>query len=238
MELYNVLAGSRLYGTNRPDSDYDYRVVRIEPIESLIGLQAPFEVKQYQDNGEDVAHYGLRKFCNLALSANPNILELLFAPKEAIQFINSDFEEIRAIRFHFLSQKIRKTFGGYAKSQIIQISQKDYQPVGAKAAIIAKHGWDTKAGMHLFRLCYQGYELLTNSNNYSPMLGGFALKEALTILNGQRSKEQVLTNCEALLKDLDNAHSLLPEEPDYRTVEHHVMRLLKAVISKYDISEL
>ena len=237
MELYNVLAGSRLYGTNRPDSDYDYRVVRIEPIESLIGLQAPFEVKQYQDSGEDVAHYGLRKFCNLALSANPNILELLFAPKDAIQFIDFDFEEIRAIRSCFLSQKIKKTFGGYAKSQIIQISQKDYQPIGAKAAIIAKHGWDTKAGMHLFRLCYQGLELLTNHASYSPRLEGFALKEALTILSGQRSKEQVLADCELWLKRMDEAESVLPEEPDYRTVENCVMRLLKRFISKYDFSE-
>lgn len=233
MELYKVLAGSRLYGTNRLDSDYDWRSVIPEPVESLIGLRKPYEVEQTIKNGQDVSAYGLRKFCALALGANPNILELLYAPKANVYCVSSGFDKILENRASFLSTKVRKTFGGYITSQIKQIEQKDYKPEGAKAGLIEKFGWDTKAGMHLFRLCYQGCVLLKEPDSYSPVLSGFALKECLTILEGKREKERVLADCKVFLRQIDSVETILPEEPDIDKVEELVMNILRGHIESY-----
>ena len=74
--IHRIWAGSRLYGTQRPDSDWDERGVCLMPPEALIGLQG-FE--QIQGPGDRVI-YGLTKFFKLALGCNPNILDILFAP--------------------------------------------------------------------------------------------------------------------------------------------------------------
>lgn len=227
MELYKVLAGSRLYGTNRPNSDYDYRAVVFEPLNSLIGLQKKFEVEQKIKDGQDVASYGLVKFCQLALGANPNILELLFAPQESIGFCDDKFKKVLDVRQSFLSQKIRKTFGGYALGQVKQLEQKEYKPEGSKAELIEKFGWDVKAGMHLYRLCYQGYWLLKVPQEYSPKLTGDALGTAQEILRGEWSKEAVLAVCKAGISMIDTVESKLPQEPDSDKVEKVVMELLR-----------
>lgn len=222
-ELYRVLAGSRLYGTNRPDSDVDLRMVVLEPIHTLIGLKPRFEVEQKIEGGVDQSTYGLGKFCNLALGANPNILELLFAKGDAIQFCHKDFLELRVNKFFFLSQKIRKTFGGYARGQIGLIDRKDYRPEGTKAHLIQRHGWDVKAGMHLYRLCQQGLTLLEDPEIYDPRLQGNALATAFSILNGEWSKEKLLETCENLVNQIDTVSSMLPNEPDFNHIQNLVM---------------
>ena len=41
--IYLVLAGSRAYGTNNPESDWDYRGIAISPIETYVGILDNFE---------------------------------------------------------------------------------------------------------------------------------------------------------------------------------------------------
>lgn len=118
--IHRIIAGSRLYGTARPDSDIDIRGVCLAPVETLLGLS---EFKQYQKEGEDWTIYELRRFCILALGANPNIFDLLMAPKEAWQIFDSRWETIYENRQAFLSQKARHTFSGYAVSQLKRIQR-------------------------------------------------------------------------------------------------------------------
>ncbi len=118
-----TLAGSRLYGTNREDSDYDVRGVMLDPIESLIGLdrfeQQTHRYFVYKDiKSDDAVIYGLKKFFALCLNANPNIIELLFCnPLYKSEF----WDDIVENRNLFLSNKIIHTFSGYAFSQLKRI---------------------------------------------------------------------------------------------------------------------
>lgn len=119
--MYKVLAGSRLYGTDRPDSDYDYRGVCFMPREALLGL---LNFEQYQvTKGKDVVVYGVTKFFRLAEKVNPNILDILFAPKSAWLFHTSEWDLVFNNRHLFLSQKVRHTFSGYAVSQLHRIKK-------------------------------------------------------------------------------------------------------------------
>ena len=114
--IHKIVAGSHLYGTARPDSDIDIRGVCLGPPETLIGLS---EFKQYQGSkNEDTCIYELRRFCSLALQANPNILDILFAPPDAWLIHDGRWRLIYDNRHAFLSEKVRYTFSGYAISQL------------------------------------------------------------------------------------------------------------------------
>lgn len=123
--IHRIHAGSRLYGTERPDSDWDERGVCMMPDVSLIGL-TEFEQYNHHDAEEDVVIYGLTKFFKLALQCNPNILELLFAPPETWLCETEEWWKIYERRGLFLSQRIRYTFAGYARSQLKRL-QRHYQ---------------------------------------------------------------------------------------------------------------
>lgn len=119
--IHRIVAGSHLYGTSRPDSDVDIRGVCLGPPETLIGLS---EFKQYQGSkDEDCTIYELRRFCSLALGANPNILDILMAPRETWQVSDLRWKLIYENRQAFLSQKVRYTFSGYAVSQLKRIQR-------------------------------------------------------------------------------------------------------------------
>ena len=114
--LYLVLGGSRAYGTNHPESDFDYRGVCVKPLEYYLGTKA-FE--QREDKTHDITIYDINKFFALAKNLNPNILELLFIdnPKHII-YEHPIMTRIKQHRHLFISKKAQYTFLGYAKSQL------------------------------------------------------------------------------------------------------------------------
>jgi predicted nucleotidyltransferase len=118
--LVEVVGGSRLYGTHRSDSDYDYRGVCLAPIPALIGLDPTFEQVEQHDPVDRVT-MELRKFLGLALGNNPNILDTLFAPKDQWVKATDDWLTIWNLRHDVLSQKVRKSYVGYAMSQLKRI---------------------------------------------------------------------------------------------------------------------
>lgn len=119
--IHEIVAGSHLYGTSRPDSDIDIRGVCMMPVESLLGLS---RFEQYiRTDEQDITIYGLNKFVDLSLGANPNILDILFAPPDKWRIITRQWQQIYSIRHMFLSQKARYTFSGYAVSQLKRLQR-------------------------------------------------------------------------------------------------------------------
>lgn len=119
--LFSTISGSHLYGTSTPDSDLDIRGVALSPVLSLIGISSFDQLEKRQPL--DLTIYSLKKYALLALDANPNIIELLFAPVEGPTCIEVDKRWLRIveIRDAFLSKKIAKTYIGYAESQLRDI---------------------------------------------------------------------------------------------------------------------
>ena len=115
--IHKIIAGSQLYGTSTPESDVDIRGVCLMPLQALLGLQN-FEQYQLLNEEQDVEIYGLTKFVRLALDANPNILDILFAPKDRWMMQTEEWQQIYDNRKLFLSTRVRHTFSGYAHSQL------------------------------------------------------------------------------------------------------------------------
>jgi len=133
--LFKIKSGSHLYGLNTPTSDLDYVGVYIE--DTFEDFIDPFNTKDEMDtsikskkeNGKndkdavDEKYFHLKKFIKLCADNNPNVLEMLFAPEDCIEYVDPDFKSL--ILDHpemFVNAKLIDRFIGYAKSQ----EQKSY----------------------------------------------------------------------------------------------------------------
>jgi predicted nucleotidyltransferase len=117
--LYDIISGSRAYGTFREDSDYDYRMVyTLDPLD----LIDPFHTEEVQTgiSGDvDEVSFEFRKFMNLAAQSNPNVIEFLFVPDHCIRFMHIAFQKnILNNRQAFLSKEASVRFAGYMKGQL------------------------------------------------------------------------------------------------------------------------
>ena len=114
--IFRTIAGSHAYGTATPESDVDIRGVFRLPNRQMLSLfDSP---NQVSDKKSDIQFYELRRYFELAMNANPNILELLWMPEDCIQYENDVWEKLRANRHLFASMKAYHSFIGYAYSQI------------------------------------------------------------------------------------------------------------------------
>jgi uncharacterized protein len=133
-------AGSRAYGTNRPDSDVDIKGVCIAPrayrdgfLHSFDQANAPEHLEPFKDllseperaivdqSNVDGVIFGLPKFMKLAAECNPNVIETLFVADEDVLASTVLGQMLRENRELFLSQKAVHTFRGYAVSQLKRI---------------------------------------------------------------------------------------------------------------------
>ena len=134
--LFEVISGSRAYGTHKPTSDTDYRGVFIQPIENLLGND---RILQVSDETNDITYYEIGRFLQLLQTQNPNIIELFNIPEENIIYKHPQFQEILDYKDKFLSKECRNSFGGYAISQIKKargLNKKIVNPVDEKRKTI------------------------------------------------------------------------------------------------------
>ena len=111
--ILECISGSRAYGLDTPSSDTDIKGVFLLPKEDFYGLNY---VPQVNNETNDIVYYELRRFVELLSQNNPNILELLNTPEEAILYKHPFLAEIKPEIF--LSKLCKDTFGNFALSQI------------------------------------------------------------------------------------------------------------------------
>jgi hypothetical protein len=126
-KILKVLTGSNLYGTNTPDSDFDYAGIMIADKRYYLGLDSVEEVdcsivsKQVTGKNDkdavDFKLYEFRKFVRLAMGNNPNILEILFAPQSNIVFKNEFGQRLLDNAHLFPYRGLKQKFLGYAFTQ-------------------------------------------------------------------------------------------------------------------------
>ena len=88
--LLEAISGSHAYGLNTETSDVDKRGVFLMKEDHYLGLRY---VEQINDEKNDITYYELRRFLQLALQGNPNILELFNCSEEHILY-NCDVSKL------------------------------------------------------------------------------------------------------------------------------------------------
>jgi hypothetical protein len=149
----------------------------------------------------------VERFCELALKANPNMLEVLWSPLIHVRTPLGD--ELLDLRDAFLSQLAYQTFSGYVLGQFKRIE-----------ADLRRHGgprW--KHVMHLLRLLLTGRALLADGTLTLDV--GAQRDRLLAVRQGEMSWDEVERWRLSLHTDLDDAllHTPLPPAPDFARVD-------------------
>lgn len=219
-----VLAGSRLYGIETPESDYDYVGAIVEPMDYRIGLnkhghQQGFEQHTFKyDAGNRLnpdpyegTIYSLWKLAQMLAEGNPTSLCTLFATPTIDRYgICTD-----AFRSLVLSKRSGHRFLKYMEAQRKSMIGQRSKGI-ARTAIIEAHGYDTKFAGNLIRLGYQGIEFLKTGTITLPM-PDHERKMVGRVRCGIYSEDDVIMLATNLQADMEDALAVctLPEEPQW-----------------------
>lgn len=91
--IMECISGSRAYGLDTPTSDTDIKGVFLLPKEDFYGLDY---TPQVSNPTNDIVYYEFGRFMELLSLNNPNILELLNTPKEAVLIKHPFLNEINS----------------------------------------------------------------------------------------------------------------------------------------------
>lgn len=212
------IVGSRAYGLNTEDSDYDRLGIFVAPTEEILGLSQPKDTIHSTD--PDLTYHEISKYLRLALAANPTVLELLFLPEyETITYWGEHLVEIRKA---FLSNAINNSYAGYAKQQFERLKRRgDFSSTLKKRT--AKHQ------MHMGRLLSQGLELKTTGDLQVKVRDPEKLRAI-----SRMSIEEVTEWWEAADAEFKNAPSILPDKPNYDIVNQYLLDVRRDYYSASD----
>jgi len=233
--ILKIISGSCMYGTNTVDSDKDYIGICIPIKDYILGMHK-FEQLEERTNpsnsdkqntkaDNDYTCYSLPKFIKLAYDNNPNILEVLFVPKESIIYCDNLGKHLLEHRKLFVSKRAYYKFMGYAIAQKRKLITK--QPEGLRTKIIEKHGYDTKHASHLIRLLYFGIEILRTGELVFPTEHK---KYLIQIKNGEWPLSQIIDKATYLENYLEESlrSSVLPEYPNLEAINDLQIRLIES----------
>ncbi len=208
--IYCCVVGSQAFGLATQSSDVDRRGIYLPTASQHWSLHGCPE--QMENNATQEVYWELQKFLNLALKANPNILECLFTP--IVEVATPLARELLALRSVFLSRRVFQTFNHYAQSQLKKIHLKRQKDGITK--------W--KQVMHLLRLLISGANVLRTGRLDIEVRE--QRERLLAVKQGQLSWADIEAWRNALQKEFEEAHAntSLPESPHVETVNEFLLK--------------
>ncbi|MET9686131.1 nucleotidyltransferase domain-containing protein [Streptomyces coeruleorubidus] len=218
--IYACVMGSRAFGLATDDSDTDRRGVFLAPTPLFWRFDKP--PTHVEGPGEEQFSWELERFCELALRANPNILECLHSP--LVEYADATGRELLALRGAFLSRRVHETFIRYAYGQRRKL-EADLRVHGAPR-------W--KHAMHLLRLLISARDVLRTGQLTVDV--GEQRESLLAVKRGEVPWSEIETWMTHLERDASEAagRSPLPAVPDRRRVEDFLARARRASALRAD----
>jgi predicted nucleotidyltransferase len=174
--------------------------------------------EQLENDATQECYWELQKFLNMALKANPNVLECLYTP--LVETAAPLAEELRGMREIFLSRLVYQTYNGYVLSQFKKLEQ----DLRNRGEIRWKHA------MHLIRLLLSGITLLKEGVLLTTVEEHRA--QLLAIKRGEIPWEEVDGWRHELHKQFDNAFNTtrLPERPNYEQANAFLIKARRSML--------
>lgn len=145
--LFVSISGSHIYGYSSADSDFDLRGAHILPVKEMLGLRAPRETFQYLREEEglelDLETHDIKKYFQLLLKRNGNILEQVLSP--LVLYQAEGFEELKALTLKCLTKHHAHHYRGLARTHWKKIESG--APLKAKTLLYVYRA--LLAGIHL-----------------------------------------------------------------------------------------
>ncbi|MGY3200781.1 nucleotidyltransferase domain-containing protein [Streptomyces sp. TE5632] len=212
--VYACVMGSRAFGLAAEGSDTDRRGVFLAPTPLFWRFEKP--PTHVEGPVEEQFSWELERFCELALRANPNILECLYSP--LVEYADDTGRELLALRGAFLSRRVHETFTRYAYGQRRKLE-----------ADVRAHGvprW--KHAMHLLRLLASARDVLRTGTLTIDV--GEERESLLAVKRGEVAWPEVEARMTRLEREAGEAarRSPLPAGPDRRRVQDFLVRTRRA----------
>lgn len=193
--VFSTINGSRLYGTETPDSDYDFIAACIEPPSDIIGFNR-FEQYTWKKDNTEGTIYSLRKFVKLVVDGNPSMLCTIFSPN-AYDPLGLTSQEFKS---HMVVGISGRKFIGYATSQLHRLQTTTGMHT-TRQHLVEKYGFDTKYASQIVRLCMQGIEYLSTGSIQLPV-DSLTAKSIKLIRDGHYPKDEFMEIAQDCIKDL------------------------------------
>ncbi|OKJ71803.1 nucleotidyltransferase domain-containing protein [Streptomyces sp. CB02460] len=212
--VYSCVMGSRAFGLATETSDTDRRGVFLAPTPLFWRFEKP--PTHIEGPADEQFSWELERFCELALRANPNVLECLHSP--LVDQVDDTGRELLALRDAFLSRRAHDSFVRYALAQRRKL-EADVRQYGAPR-------W--KHAMHLLRLLASCRDLLRTGELTIEV--GEAREALLAVKRGEVPWPEVERRMTRLAAENDEAAdtSPLPSEPDRARIEDFLVRTRRA----------
>lgn len=223
--LLEGIVGSHAYGTNHEESDVDKAGVFLHSTPVILGIPK-YQETVTRTNGidkgadPDYSYHEVGKYLRLAIAGNPTVQELMWLPEHTI--MTWEGHAIVGARQMILSQKVRKTYGGYAKQQFLRSKRR-----GDGSFSSTTRNRTFKHARHCMRLLLQCEDILNTgiltvrmSNDQIQQTAEFA-QLAVDDLD---AFESVVTPHFTLC---DEMSSDLPREPDVSYVNDMLITIRK-----------
>lgn len=155
--ICEIIAGSRLYGLETPESDNDIRGVFLNTsINLILGLDKIETI--IKKESEDILYFELKHFLSRLRKTNTQMIELLFADEENFTIINPEFLKIKENRLKLIdSETLFKSLMGYIESERRLATGERTGELGSKRKKnLDQYGFSPKNFSHLFRLAHCG----------------------------------------------------------------------------------
>lgn len=123
MLVFYSVRGSFLYGTNVETSDIDNHGVFMHRNKEMLSLRE-LEPDFHDEKGDSVV-FEMRKYLQMAMKANPTVLEMMFTPPEFIKVRTPISDLLMKNRDAFVTKACYYSFSGYAFDQIKKASGKN-----------------------------------------------------------------------------------------------------------------
>lgn len=241
---YLTTMGSRAYGTETPESDYDFYGFTVPPLEIIFPhlngyiqgfgrTYSPFE--QYQQQhvshpvyGEvDFSIYNIVKYFHLVMLGNPNMVDSLFVNDESILFMDEVGKLVRDNRKLFLSQKMYHTFKGMAYSHLSRIKSGHIKEGRIEKSKELGLDYDVKDAYHTLRMLLQLLEVLET--------GELHLKANSIFLNDVRSGKYTLQYIMDMFDDMlglaeqlvNSNQCAVPYSPDEKKLKNLLINCIE-----------
>lgn len=212
------VTGSTAYGLDTEHSDEDVMGIFVAPTSEVLSLYDHKESYTHQGiDDNDWCYHEVGKFITMALKNNPTVLELLFL--DGYRTLTKQGKLLVDNRHLFLSDRIRKSYGGYAWDQTRKLNARGDSFGHGRNNRYEKHA------RHCFRLLIQGRQLL-ETGTIDVKVTPEQREELFAI--GKLEPSKLVDRFAQEYKEFQTIKSVLPKEPNKAEIDKLLLKIRKS----------
>jgi predicted nucleotidyltransferase len=244
LETFCILKGYRgsiahgTYEETVTNDDHDIMGIFIPPPEVIFGIRSvecvermiPEKLSERKTRVWDIVYYSIKKYLNLILKQNPNVIMLLWLSPKHYTKRTKWGDLMIENRSRLLSKQCYHAFVGYAHGQLHRMTHmgKGMDMGKKRKELVDQFGYDVKNASHLIRLLKMGAEALVFEELIVERPDN---NQLLEIKRGEWTLDRVQKYADELFSNLDQA--MIKSSLQKKVEEQFVNDLCMKIVSGF-----